>query len=46
MGIKLLKLALSSYNGPYSKHEGHVSNLEKCSPYKRPELGVNYLFLL
>jgi len=28
MWIKLLKLALSSYNGPYPKHGGHVSNLK------------------
>jgi hypothetical protein len=33
MWIKLLKLALSSNNGPYSKHGGHVSNLKKHSPY-------------
>jgi len=30
--IKLLKLALISYNGPYLKHGGHVSNLKKHSP--------------
>jgi hypothetical protein len=32
MSFKLLKLALSSYNGPYPKHGGHVSNLKKHSP--------------
>jgi hypothetical protein len=31
MWIKLLKLALSSYNGPYPKHGFHVSNLKKYS---------------
>jgi len=32
--IKLLKLALSSYNGPYPKHGGHVLILEKKNPWK------------
>ncbi len=29
-----MKLGLSSYNGPYPKHEGHVSNLKMHSPKK------------
>ncbi len=32
MWIKLVKLTPSSNNGPYPKHEGHVSNLKKHSP--------------
>jgi hypothetical protein len=32
MWIKLLKLSLSSNNGPYPKHGGHVSNLKKHKP--------------
>jgi hypothetical protein len=31
--IKNLKLTLLSYNGPYLKHGGHVSNLKKHSPW-------------
>jgi hypothetical protein len=33
--IKILKLALSSNNGPYPKHGGHVSNLKKYSSLER-----------
>jgi len=41
MWIKLSKLALSSNNGPYSKHGGHVLDLKKHSPYKGPTLGAH-----
>jgi hypothetical protein len=44
--IKLLKLALSSNNGPYPKHGGHVSNLKKHNPLKGLAPRAHLLLLL
>ncbi len=46
MWIKLLKLALSSNNGPYPKHRSHVSNFKKHNIYKRLAPKAHWLLLL
>jgi hypothetical protein len=35
MWIKILKMTLSSYDGPFPEHGGHVLNLKKHNLYKR-----------